>query len=210
MPLLLGNRGKFSLVYWQWVLDARTRSLEKAKLQPSDQSGVMSASKAIFHTQLSLSCSYLGCAGGLERRIFQPCLSSVEIPSWHVQESRVWLQIYSGSLGGEIPPPVADTIKQGYEGNVKHGLEREISMEGLLLVLTALFAFIFAQNWCIRHLNVTVTEKLQLIFCYISHFVFLTLKCFLLYDVKNLIKSPYIRLNWAIELDWHFLNWEIN
>lgn len=35
--------------------------------------------------------------------------------------------------GGEIPPPVADAIKQSYNGNVKHGLERKISMEGFCL-----------------------------------------------------------------------------
>lgn len=61
------------------------------------------------------------------------------------------------SLGGEIPPPVTDAIKQGYDGSVKHGLERKISMEGLQLIFTALLAFIFAQNLCVRHLKVTVT-----------------------------------------------------
>lgn len=51
------------------------------------------------------------------------------------------------SFSGEIPPPGADAIEQqGYDGNFKHGLERKIAMEGLLLVLAALLAFIFAQN----------------------------------------------------------------
>lgn len=42
------------------------------------------------------------------------------------------------SLAGERTPPAADAVKQGYGGNVKHGLERRSSKEGLLLVLTAL------------------------------------------------------------------------
>lgn len=61
------------------------------------------------------------------------------------------------SLAGEIPPPAADAIKHGYNGNVKHGLERKTCKEGLVLVLTALLAFIFVQNECIRHLKVTIT-----------------------------------------------------
>lgn len=89
----------------------------------------------------------------------------------------MWLQVCSGSLDGERPPPVTDTIEQSYDENVKHGLERKISMEGLLLVLTALFTFIFAQNLCPRHLRVTITVQLQLIFCSISTFALLTLEC---------------------------------
>lgn len=50
------------------------------------------------------------------------------------------------SLGGEIPTPVADVIKQGFDRNVKRGLEGKVSMGGLLVVLTALLAFIFVQN----------------------------------------------------------------
>lgn len=42
------------------------------------------------------------------------------------------------SFGGQVPPPVADIIKECFEGNVKHGLERKF-LEGLLHSIVNLY-----------------------------------------------------------------------